>query len=50
MFRFARGVGMPRLYLAWARAVLRLYQSLAWSRGRLGKLLDVLLPRTTPEP
>jgi coenzyme F420-reducing hydrogenase beta subunit len=50
MFRFARGVGMPRLYLAWARAVLRLYQSLAWSRGRLGRLIDVLLPRTTPEP
>jgi coenzyme F420-reducing hydrogenase beta subunit len=45
MFRFARSLGMPQVYLLWARTVLRLYQSLTWSRGRLGKLLDMLLPQ-----
>src|SRR5207248_7787485 len=45
MFRFARSLGMPRLYLFWARAVLRLYQSVTWSRGRLGKVLDIALPQ-----
>ena len=45
IFRLARGLGMPRLYLLWAHAALRLYQSVTWSRGRLGKLLDMVLPQ-----
>ena len=43
MSRLARSVGAPRVYTAWARTVLGLYQSLAWSRGRLGALFDRLL-------
>jgi coenzyme F420-reducing hydrogenase beta subunit len=43
--RLSRSLGMPRLYTTWARAVLRLYQSLTWSQGRLGRLLDRVLPR-----
>jgi coenzyme F420-reducing hydrogenase beta subunit len=45
MFRLARALRAPRLYLVWARSILRLYQSIAWSRGSLGKVLDRLLPR-----
>ena len=45
IFRLARKLGAPRLYLTWARAILRLYQAVAWSRGRTGKLLDRLMPR-----
>lgn len=44
MFRFARACGMPRLYIRWARAMLRLYQSVTWARGRLGRAIDKLLP------
>ncbi|MFL6736307.1 MAG: Coenzyme F420 hydrogenase/dehydrogenase, beta subunit C-terminal domain [Sphingomonas sp.] len=43
MFRLARALGSPVIYVSWARMALRLYQSLAWSRGPLGKLLDALL-------
>jgi coenzyme F420-reducing hydrogenase beta subunit len=39
----ARMLRLPGLYTGWARAMLRLYQSLAWSRGSLGKLFDRLL-------
>ena len=45
MMRFSRRVGMPRLYTIWARTALRLYQSLTWSQGRLGRLLDHLMPQ-----
>jgi coenzyme F420-reducing hydrogenase beta subunit len=45
MFRLARAMHAPIVYTAWARAVLRLYQSLTWSRGRLGKVLDGLMPQ-----
>jgi coenzyme F420-reducing hydrogenase beta subunit len=45
MFGLAKASRMPALYLAWARIVLRLYQSLTWSRGRMGKLLDLLMPQ-----
>jgi coenzyme F420-reducing hydrogenase beta subunit len=45
LFRLAHALRMPRIYLSWARAMLRLYQSLTWSRGRLGKLFDAILPR-----
>jgi coenzyme F420-reducing hydrogenase beta subunit len=44
MLRLARRFGMPALYLAWARSVLRLYQALAWSRGPLGKAFDAIIP------
>jgi coenzyme F420-reducing hydrogenase beta subunit len=45
MFRLARALRWPALYTSWARAVLRLYQSVTWSRGRLGRLLDGLMPQ-----
>ena len=45
VFRLARAVGMPHLYIGWARVMLRLYQSLTWSRGRLGKFLDRAMPQ-----
>lgn len=41
----ARALRWPALYIFWARKVLRLYQSVTWSRGRLGRLLDALMPR-----
>jgi coenzyme F420-reducing hydrogenase beta subunit len=44
MFRFARAIHAPRTYLGWARSMLRLYQAVAWSRGRFGGALDRLLP------
>jgi len=39
---------MPVIYTLWARSALRLYQSVTWSRGRFGKLIDRLMP--VPEP
>jgi hypothetical protein len=48
MLRLARAVRIPAIYTLWARVVLRLYQSVTWSRGRLGRLLDRLAP--VPEP
>jgi coenzyme F420-reducing hydrogenase beta subunit len=45
MFRLARALHMPAVYTLWARSILGLYQSVAWSRGRLGKLLDRLMPQ-----
>jgi coenzyme F420-reducing hydrogenase beta subunit len=45
LFRLARASRSPWIYTGWARAMLRLYQSVTWSRGRLGKLLDAALPR-----
>jgi len=45
VFAFAHSVGKPGVYIGWARTMLRLYQSLTWSQGRLGKLLDRLMPR-----
>jgi len=43
IFRWARRLRWPGLYLAWARASLRAYQGLAYSRGRIGALFDRLL-------
>jgi coenzyme F420-reducing hydrogenase beta subunit len=43
-FRLARAAHSPRIYLVWARSVLRIYQAAAWSRGRIGKAFDWLLP------
>jgi coenzyme F420-reducing hydrogenase beta subunit len=43
MLRLARRLGRPAVYTAWARTSLRVYQSVTWSRGRLGKMCDRLL-------
>ena len=43
MLRLARRLRRPAIYTGWARASLRVYQSVTWSRGRLGKLCDRLL-------
>ncbi|MFL6730969.1 MAG: Coenzyme F420 hydrogenase/dehydrogenase, beta subunit C-terminal domain [Sphingomicrobium sp.] len=48
IFAAARALRMPSLYIRWARTVLRFYQSITWSQGRLGRLLDKLMP--SPEP
>jgi hypothetical protein len=48
MLRAARTLRIPAVYTYWARSALRLYQSVTWSRGRLGRLLDRLFP--VPEP
>jgi coenzyme F420-reducing hydrogenase beta subunit len=45
MLRLARNLRMPCLYIIWAGATLRLYQSVTWSRGRLGKVFDGLMPQ-----
>jgi coenzyme F420-reducing hydrogenase beta subunit len=45
MLRLARICHAPIIYTAWARSMLRLYQSVTWSRGRFGKLLDALMPQ-----
>ena len=45
MFRLARWLHRPAIYLLWARTNLGVYQALAWSRGRLGRVVDALLPR-----
>src|SRR5438445_61000 len=45
MLRLARTLRAPAIYTVWARTMLRLYQSVTWSRGGLGKLLDRLLPQ-----
>ena len=44
VFWLARATRLPRLYLAWARLALAAYQGLTYSRGRIGRLLDRLLP------
>jgi len=43
MFFAARLVHMPILYLAWARMALTVYHGLAYSRGRVGKLINICL-------
>jgi coenzyme F420-reducing hydrogenase beta subunit len=45
VMRLSRRIGVPKLYIAWARTMLRLYQSLTWSQGRLGKLFDRFMPQ-----
>ncbi len=42
-FHLARVTRRPGLYLAWARAMLRIYHGLTYSRGRAGRLFDRLL-------
>jgi coenzyme F420-reducing hydrogenase beta subunit len=43
MFRLARALRWPQLYFAWGRAALAAYHGLAYSRGRLGALVDRLI-------
>jgi len=43
IFWLARMLGRPVLYLWWARTALSLYQSITYSRGPLGRLVDRLL-------
>ena len=50
VFRLARALRLPGLYLLWARAALATYQGLTWSRGRLGRLIDRLLPAEHRSP
>jgi hypothetical protein len=47
MFRVARLTGRAQLFLLWGRAMLTLYHGIAYSRGRLGRILDRMerLPR-----
>jgi coenzyme F420-reducing hydrogenase beta subunit len=45
IFRLARALHMPIVYTLWARGALRLYQSVTWSRGPLGKLFDRVMPQ-----
>lgn len=42
IFRLARRLDRPALYLGWARLALRIYQAFAWSHGRLGRMIDRL--------
>ena len=44
MLRMARRSGLPAIYTVWASTMLRLYQSVTWSHGRLGQILDRLMP------
>jgi coenzyme F420-reducing hydrogenase beta subunit len=43
VFNLARCTKLPMIYLCWARAVLLVYHGLAYSRGRVGNLCDLLL-------
>jgi hypothetical protein len=40
LFRLARRLRWPGLYIRWARAVLGLYHGVAYSRGRFGMLIE----------
>lgn len=42
VFWLARRLHQPLIYLLWARAALSCYHGLAYSRGRLGRLIDRL--------
>jgi len=40
IYALGRALHWPGLYIGWARAAVRLYHALAYSRGRLGTLVD----------
>ena len=42
VFRLARYLHWPRLYIVWARTALILYHGIAYSRGMIGKIADRL--------
>lgn len=43
VFRLARALHWPGLYIGWGRAALATYHGLAYSRGRFGRIVDRLL-------
>ena len=45
MFRLARALRWPLLYVAWGRTALAAYHGLAYSRGRIGRLVDRVIDR-----
>ena len=45
IFRLARRLNQPSIYIFWAQCSLSVYQALAWSRGQLGSVIDRVLPR-----
>lgn len=45
VFWLARLTGRPALYVRWARASVAVYHALAYSRGRLGTVVERLCPR-----
>src|SRR5690606_17477806 len=45
VFLVARTTRLPLLYLLWALGTLRLYQGLAYSRGRIGGVIDWFFER-----
>jgi len=42
MFWLARATRQPQLYIGWARSALAIYQGFAYSRGRIGVLIERL--------
>lgn len=44
LMRLARAYRTPAIYTYGARAMLRVYQSITWSHGRFGRLLDRIFP------
>jgi hypothetical protein len=42
IFFLARALRTPPLYIVWARTALAVYQGFAYSRGRVGRLIDRL--------
>jgi coenzyme F420-reducing hydrogenase beta subunit len=42
IFWFARLVRQPKFYIGWARITLTVYHGLAYSRGKLGEMIDRL--------
>jgi coenzyme F420-reducing hydrogenase beta subunit len=44
-YRLARALHWPSLYFAWGRAALAIYHGLAYSRGRVGRLVDWTIDR-----
>lgn len=45
IFRLARALRWPLLYVAWGRTAVGLYHGLAYSRGRIGRLVDRVTDR-----
>jgi coenzyme F420-reducing hydrogenase beta subunit len=43
MFRLARALHWPALYVGWGKTALAAYHGFAYSRGRLGKLVDRMI-------
>lgn len=44
VFWCARTLHLPMLYLRWASAMLAFYQGVTYSRGRIGRLVDRIVP------